>query len=154
MSLLQTQFYLAFFWHFVNPLISVGRLFARWPESERGAGCSLFARSSPTVDTENWAKKMQPNINNPISFIGSGPVSVSMGFTKWQIKHFWKRTLRVVSRTGLWMPVASHSEACRGESHWAKYPRKDQWSKFRCQPLYFIQIYWPIRFGLTRLQSA
>ena len=37
-------------WHFVNTLIHL----ARWPETERGAGCSLFARSSPTVDTVDF----------------------------------------------------------------------------------------------------
>ena len=72
-----------FICHFVNPLISVGRLIARWPETERGAGCSLFARSSPTVDAGNRVKRLQPNVNGPFSV--SGPVSVSMRFTKWQI---------------------------------------------------------------------
>ena len=29
--------------------------------------------SSPTVDTENQAKRLQPNMNSPISVSGSGP---------------------------------------------------------------------------------
>ena len=36
------------------------------------------------------------------------------------------------------MPLATHSEAGRGDSKLAKYPWQDQYSKFRCQPLYFI----------------
>ena len=35
--------------------------------------------------------------------------------TTWWVAHFWKRTFRVVLWTGLWMPLASHSEAGRGE---------------------------------------
>ena len=34
------------------------------------------------------------------------------------------------------MPVASHSEADRGDSKWAKYPRQDH-KKRLCQPLYY-----------------
>ena len=41
--------------------------------------------SSPTVDTDNRATRLQPSVNSPISV--SGPVSVSMGFTKYKIKH-------------------------------------------------------------------
>ena len=36
------------------------------------------------------------------------------------------------------MPIASHSEAGRGDYKWAKYPRQDQPSPKFCQPLYFI----------------
>ena len=45
--------------------------------------------------------------------------------TRW-VAHFWKLKFRVVLRTGLWMRVASHSEAGRGNYKWAKYPRQDQ----------------------------
>ena len=41
--------------------------------------------------------------------------------TRW-VAHSWKQTFR----TGLWMPIASHSEAGRGDSKLAKYPRQDQ----------------------------
>ena len=57
--------------------------------------------------------------------------------TRW-VAHFWRLMFRVVLRTGLFMLVASHSEAGRGDSKWAKYPRQDQSSKCRCQPLCFI----------------
>ena len=40
--------------------------------------------------------------------------------------HFWKWTFRVILRTGLWMPVAIHSEAGRGDSKWAKYRERDR----------------------------
>ena len=33
---------------------------------------------------------------------------------------FWKRTFRVVLRKVLWIPIASHCEAGRGYSKWAK----------------------------------
>ena len=36
------------------------------------------------------------------------------------------------------MPIASHSEAGRGDSKLAKYLRQDQQSRCWCQPLYFI----------------
>ena len=63
----EIQFLSCFTWHFVNPLILVGRLIAH----SKGRLVVVFSLgSSPTVDTENRVKKLQPNIN--ISASGSG----------------------------------------------------------------------------------
>ena len=53
-------------------------------------GCSrlvvvISLGSSPTVEMENRAKRLQPNINSPLSVYG--PVSAPKGFTKCQITH-------------------------------------------------------------------
>ena len=63
----EIQFLSCFTWHFVNPLISVGRLIAH---SKGRLVVVSSLGSSPTVDTEKRAKKLQPNIN--ISASGSG----------------------------------------------------------------------------------
>ena len=69
-------------WHFVSPLISVFSLLV--DRKQKGGLVVVFLLgSSPTVDTENRAKRLQPNINSPL--LVSGLVSVSMGFTKCQI---------------------------------------------------------------------
>ena len=53
---------------------------------EKGLVVVFSLGSSPNVDAENRAKRLQPNVNSPISVAGSGLVSVSVGFTKCQIK--------------------------------------------------------------------
>ena len=90
--------------------------------------------SSPTVGTENLAKRLQPNVNVPPFHFRSGFNGIyrmqnktwqkryfttildlehqqTTLTTKW-VAHFWKLTFRVdLTGTGLWMPVANHSEA-------------------------------------------
>ena len=73
-------------------------------------GCSLFARFSVSTVGLELIRYLIWNI------------ALS---TRW-VAHFWKQTFRVDLRTGLWMPVASHSEADRGDSKWAQYQRQDR----------------------------
>ena len=63
----EIQFLSCFIWHFVNPLISVGRLIAHCNplamRNEYSSNVVFSLGSSPTVDTENRARRLQPNIN-------------------------------------------------------------------------------------------
>ena len=95
--------------------------------------------SSPTVDTKNQAKSLQSNINSPLSV--SGPRfngiykmpnkkkndrnCISLRYSIRNINeqhqllgelHISEKTFRVVLRTGLWLTIASPSEAGRGDS--------------------------------------
>ena len=106
--------------------------------------------SSPTVESENRAKRLQPYVNNPhfhfwfwsgFRFNGIYKMAnktrqklfyndtwfgTSTNTTNHLVSCTFLKTFKVVLRTGLWMPVAIHSEAGRGDSRWAKYPRQNQ----------------------------
>ena len=106
----------------------------------RGAGCSLFDLFS--VSTVGLERSEQTTTSPPFRFWSRSNESFNRNqrtplTTRW-VAHFWKWTFRVVLRTVLWIPIASHCEAGWGDSKWAKYLRKDQWSKFQFQPLYVI----------------
>ena len=127
----EVQFLPCFIWHFVN-LHFVNET-ETGPVSERRGGCSLFTRFSVyTVGLEPSEKTTTSppsRFRSGFRFIYKMPIFKMPNKTLQKlyfamildeehhrtplhrVSHFWKRTLRGVLRTRLWMPIASHCEA-------------------------------------------